>query len=327
MKIHRIEIENFRKFEHHSCQFDEQLTLIVGNQGSGKTSLIEAIAIAAGSLFLGFDEITPRNIRTQDMRRFPGQMTTNREAYPVRISTQGMIQEHRIDWQRILKKPKGRTTGGESLLKVSHELQAQVRQGSGVILPLVVYYGDNRQGWHQRSVRTVKANKPQTRTLGNCYWFNQKSPERRLLEWFKMMELISRQQHNPLQIFVAVQEAIASCLDLRTIQYDLNQDKLLLNGQCLFEMNLSQRHLAVLVADIAYRAVVLNPQLKKQAIRETPGIVLIDDICLHLDAPMVESLLKHLPNIFPCLQFMVTTPPFESEFTSLPSLSLVQLKS
>ena len=327
MKIHRIELKNFRNFEHYSCQFDEQLTLIVGNQGSGKTSLIEALAIAAGSLFLGFDEITPRNIRTQDMRRLPGQMTTNREAYPVRISTQGMIQEQRIEWQRILKKPKGRTTGGESLLKISKELQAQVRQGSGVILPLVVYYGKNRQGWHQKAVRTVEAKKPQTRTLGNQEWFDPKSPQRRLLAWFKMMELISRQQQNPWQIFVAVQEAIASCLDLQTIQYDLNQDKLLLNGQCLFEMNLSQRHLAVLVADIAYRAVVLNPQLTKQAIRETPGIVLIDDICLHLDAPVVEVLLKHLPNIFPCLQFMVTTPPLNSELTSRPSLSLVQLKS
>ncbi|MGL4500398.1 MAG: hypothetical protein ACRCU2_15135, partial [Planktothrix sp.] len=75
------------------------------------------------------------------------------------------------------------------------------------------------------------------------------------------------------------------------------------------------------------RAVVLNPQLTKQAIRETPGIVLIDEIGLHLDAPVVESLLKHLPNIFPCLQFIATTPPLKSEFTSLPSLSLVQLKS
>lgn len=327
MKINRIELKNFRKFEHYSCQFGEQLTLIEGNQGSGKTSLIEALAIAAGSLFLGFDEIKTRNIRAEDLRRFSGETPPNGKQYPVQISTQGMVQSQVIEWQRILKKPNGRTTGGESLLKISQELQAQVRQGSGVILPLVVYYGDNRQVWHQKSVKTVLANKPPTRTLGNRHWFNPKSPERRLLEWFKMMELISRQQQNPWQIFVAVQEAIASCLDLQTIQYDLNQDKLLLNGQCLFEMNLSQRHLAVLVADIAYRAVVLNPQLTKQAIRDTPGIVLIDDIGLHLEVPVLESLLKHLPNIFTSLQFMATTPPLNSEFTSLSSLSLVQFKS
>jgi predicted ATP-binding protein involved in virulence len=327
MKIHRIEIENFRKFEQYSCQFDEQLTLIVGNPGSGKTSLLEALAIAAGSLFLRFDEIPTRNIRSEDMRRLPGEMTPNGEPYPVRIVTQGMVHEQLIEWQRILKKPNGRTTGGQSLLEISHQLQAQVRQGSGVILPLVVYYGENRKLWHQKAVRTVRPNKPRTRTLGNRHWWNPKSPERRLLEWFKMMELISRQQQNPWQIFVAVQEAIASCLDLQNIQYDLNQDKLFLNGQCLFKMDLPKRHLAVLVADIAYRAVVLNPQLTKQAIRETPGIVLIDDIYLHLDAPVVESFLKHLTSIFPALQFMVTSPPLNSEFTSLPSLSIVQLKS
>ncbi|MCT7967561.1 AAA family ATPase [Laspinema sp. D1] len=327
MKIHRIELENFRKFEHYSCQFDEKLTLIVGTQGSGKTSLIEALAIAAGSLFLGFDDIQSRNIRTEDIRSLPGKMTKNREAYPVRISTQGMIQEQRIEWQRIIKQPKGGTTRPGSLSKISQELQAQVRKGSGVILPLVVYYGENRKGWHQKAVRTVKAKKPQTRTLGNRHWFNPKSPERRLLEWFKIMEFTSQQDHNPKQIFVAVQEAIASCLDLQNIQYDLNQDKLLLNGQCLFEMDLAQRHLAVLVADIAYRAVVLNPRLTKHAIRDTPGIVLIDEIGLHLDAPVVESLLKHLTSIFPALQFTATTPPLNSEFTSLPSLSIVQLKS
>ncbi len=50
MKIQRIEIHNFRVFEHFTCELTDPC-LIVGNNGSGKTSLMEALAIAAGSLF------------------------------------------------------------------------------------------------------------------------------------------------------------------------------------------------------------------------------------------------------------------------------------
>ncbi len=56
MKIQRIEIHNFRGFKHFACDLTNPC-LIAGNQGSGKTSLMEALAIAAGSLFLGFSDI------------------------------------------------------------------------------------------------------------------------------------------------------------------------------------------------------------------------------------------------------------------------------
>ncbi len=67
MKINQIEIHNFRVFEHFTCELTDP-GLIVGNNGSGKTSLMEALAIAAGSLFLGFDDIFSRNIHKEDVQ-------------------------------------------------------------------------------------------------------------------------------------------------------------------------------------------------------------------------------------------------------------------
>ena len=43
MQIDRIEIENFRCFEHFTAKFHKELTVIVGNNGCGKSTLAKAI--------------------------------------------------------------------------------------------------------------------------------------------------------------------------------------------------------------------------------------------------------------------------------------------
>jgi len=44
MIIHSLKLKNYRKFKDDFIEFPEGLFGIVGNNGAGKTSLIEAIA-------------------------------------------------------------------------------------------------------------------------------------------------------------------------------------------------------------------------------------------------------------------------------------------
>lgn len=67
------------------------------------------------------------------------------------------------------------------------------------------------------------------------------------------------------------------------------------------------RNTLSMVADIAYRMAVLNPQLRGAAIAETPGIVLIDEIDLHLHPGWQQHILPDLMELFPQVQFIVTT--------------------
>jgi predicted ATP-binding protein involved in virulence len=64
-----------------------------------------------------------------------------------------------------------------------------------------------------------------------------------------------------------------------------------------------------LVADIAYRSVRLNPHLGNDAVQETPGIVLIDEVDMHLHPEWQQVVLRDLKNsrAFPQVQFIVTT--------------------
>ena len=62
-----------------------------------------------------------------------------------------------------------------------------------------------------------------------------------------------------------------------------------------------------LVADLAHRAALLNPHLGRQASRETSGIVLIDEVDMHLHPEWQQQVLPLLLEAFPLVQFLVTT--------------------
>lgn len=61
-----------------------------------------------------------------------------------------------------------------------------------------------------------------------------------------------------------------------------------------------------LAADIAYRMALLNPNLLDKVL-ETPGVVLIDEIDLHLHPSWQKKIMGNLMSIFPNIQFIVTT--------------------
>lgn len=62
-----------------------------------------------------------------------------------------------------------------------------------------------------------------------------------------------------------------------------------------------------LIADIAYRMATLNPQLLDCVLEETEGVVLIDEVDLHLHPQWQKRVLDDLTSIFPKVQFIVST--------------------
>ena len=62
-----------------------------------------------------------------------------------------------------------------------------------------------------------------------------------------------------------------------------------------------------LVADIAYRMAVLNPQFLGNICKNTDGVVLIDEVDLHLHPAWQQRVLGDLRAIFPKVQFIVST--------------------
>ncbi|WP_417229641.1 AAA family ATPase [Thermophilibacter sp.] len=68
LRLKSLELRNFHRFEKFSIDFDDYLTVLIGNNGSGKSSLLSAAAVAVGTLFIKFDDIPTRSILRSDAR-------------------------------------------------------------------------------------------------------------------------------------------------------------------------------------------------------------------------------------------------------------------
>ena len=62
-----------------------------------------------------------------------------------------------------------------------------------------------------------------------------------------------------------------------------------------------------LVGDIAHRCTRLNHHLGAQAALLTPGVILIDEVDMHLHPEWQQLVLKGLTDAFPLIQFIITT--------------------
>ncbi|OAD19655.1 hypothetical protein THIOM_004696 [Candidatus Thiomargarita nelsonii] len=50
MKLNRITIENFRAIKKLDLPLDPQLSVLVGNNAAGKTTILDAIAVGLGAI-------------------------------------------------------------------------------------------------------------------------------------------------------------------------------------------------------------------------------------------------------------------------------------
>lgn len=73
MRLKKLKLHNFRCFEDLEVEFHDNLTVIVGVNGSGKTSIMEGAAVAVGTMFVAFDGLASRRIYTSDsqIKAFP----------------------------------------------------------------------------------------------------------------------------------------------------------------------------------------------------------------------------------------------------------------
>ncbi len=69
MRINKLRLHNFRNFEDETFDFPSQFTIVIGNNGKGKSSLLQGLRLAAASFFLGLDESERLHIQKEDIRR------------------------------------------------------------------------------------------------------------------------------------------------------------------------------------------------------------------------------------------------------------------
>ena len=316
MRIHELNLHNFRNFSDETFRFSENFTLLIGDNGTGKTAILDALAVGAGALSLGIKAVDARYIRPDEARTVSYQLgqLINREAqYPVSVTCSGVLDGLDIKWSRSVNGEHGRTTrqNARQIAKVAKHLQRQVSSGTEVVLPVVAYYPTGRL-WLQKNDSNLDTLSPGSRTQGYTGSLDRASNEKLLMRWFKTMELAQLQDQQQITVLAAAKAAVENCMEnWQHVRWDVKADELVAesNDNRLLPFRMLSdgvRNMLAMVVDIAYRMAILNPQLGAEALT-APGLVLIDEIDLHLHPSWQRRVVEDLRRTFPNVQFVATT--------------------
>lgn len=330
MRIDQLTVTGFRCFEKAEFNFPHQFNLIVGENGSGKTSLLEALSIAAGSWLLGIRGYDSRNIAEGDVRMVPikaGDDVSFEEAELTEVSAVGWIEggviikgkQYEYTWGRSRRGRAGRTTRADAafITRIATEAAGKLRMGKEVLLPLISYYGTGRL-WDfpkemQGGLGAPISKAEQSRFEGYRNSVDRRCSPVEFAKWLQRQAWIEFQEKSEQPLSAVVRKAVIGCIEGgQKIWFSAKQGQVLVSikghGVLPFE-NLSdgQRNIVAMVGDIAIKAAKLNSHLGAKALEETPGIVLIDELDLHLHPRWQRRVVADLKRTFPKLQFFCTT--------------------
>ena len=314
LRINKIRLSNYRCFERLEVPLDETMTVLHADNGGGKTALLSGIAVALGTAV--FEK--SGNIRPSDVRSIiPDETLTAVSSYPCRVEAEGSFDGTELSWAREIARPGKRTSNAEAK-KVRALIDKRWTEPNGT-LPIVGFYGTQRL-W---GVVKGTAGKLGQSHREDAYVdaLDPRSKEKQLLDWLVRAGFAKLQFKSEPAEFSAVELALRTALRhpsdegefvIEAIDLDVSSVEPVFrtaSGRRIRWSQLSdgEHVFAGLVADLARRCVTLNPHLGANAVLGTSGVVLIDEVDLHLHPRWQRVVLSRLRTAFPEIQFVVST--------------------
>lgn len=321
MRLLEVKISNFKGITHEEFHFKDGINIIIGGNGMGKTSVLEAISVALGGFLGGIDGIAKKNFTNDEIRRENEKMGegsyNTRYITPVCVECTAKLDdiENAFIWKRQKNSLKASRTTIEprEICRYAFALSAD----PFAVLPILSYQSVGRM-WIQKRERSGAVFKDDySRTVGYMDCLSEASDSKMLLNWFKKMEMVSWQQDKKIAEYEAVKNAAACFMsvmdgtEVNRVFYDKR------SGELVYETTADMLPIRLLssgyqsmiwmVLDIAYRMSVLNPNLMRGVVEKTPGVVLIDELDLHLHPKWQWKIVAALKKTFPGVQFIATT--------------------
>ena len=316
MRIKELELKNFRCFEHMSLMLHSNMNVMVGVNGTGKTTILEAIRIFIGAVFCELDKIENKisspSITDDDVRLHNLERQYSVEIQGILDIDKELLHEGIASWDRVLERYGGKTKfgNGKNAKELSKNIQTLIRDGEETAVPIIAYYSTDRYKKEKKNTG-LEADGSRLRGYYNALdsmtniWF--------FLNIIKTETLWELQSGKQSIILSMVRKVIAGCVpDCAEIVHDVKYDKLIItqrDGEKIPFSSLSDgvRSVLSMVMELSLRCYLLNPYLGENAPLFTSGIVLIDEIDLHLHPEWQLHILNDLSAMFPRIQFIVST--------------------
>jgi predicted ATP-binding protein involved in virulence len=316
LRIQALEIDGFRGIAQLELPLAERgTTVLAGINGAGKTAVLEALATALSWVFarLANPDGRGRTISDHDIKLGAKHCT---------ITAHAELDGRPLRWSVVGSRPGTRSRPRPELDEINaavHAIHEGLEQDRDRPLPVAVMYAVNR------AVLDIP------RRIRKRHEFDRFSAHegalahggtrdfRTFFEWFRDREdlenerRIQQPEHRDPQL-IAVREAIETVLDgVSNLRVRRNPQRMVVDkrggerGEELIVDQLSdgEKCLLATVGDLARRLAVANPG-SPAPLREH-GVVLIDEIDLHLHPRWQRSVIPDLERTFPNCQLVVTT--------------------
>ncbi len=321
MKIDRLILRGFRGFEDLDLPLDPQLTVLFGVNGSGKSAILDALAILLSWIpaRVRHSRGSGRTIRDLDVNRTAPKATIKAIA----------SQPAALEWQlvKIRRGYSGGPTGSElgQISRYAKKIQQQIEETQArCIIPLFAYYPVDR-AVVDIPLRISKSHKfslldAWDESLVSAANF------RHFFEWFRNREDLENENFRLSLVPVRSTPEVRECPD-RQLEGVRRALKAFLPGFSDFsvrrdplrmvvvvkrrmeirvdQLSDGEKCMIALVGDLARRLAIANPRSANPL--EGHGVVLIDEIDLHLHPAWQRMILPKLTKTFPNCQFVVST--------------------
>lgn len=350
MKIDEIIITNFRNIEEETTfRFSPGFTVIIGINGKGKSTILHALRIAAGSYLLGIPEAAKRHIWENEIRRkdFGTHIALKT---PTIVRAKGMVDNIYIEsWQRKIPEGKIKTTSSNedvgqirSIARLKYD--AVTKEGRADIdHPVIAYFGTGRPYGSARNTMGPFIGR-QIFKYGYYSWADMQYSSYQYTRWLNSYRFLKEDNKVSEVSYDAFMEAVKTANPYIT-KLDFDGEELRLkvkmNGgeseSDFLPLSLHSDGIithTAMTAELAFRCIMLNGHLGAEAVKKSKGIVLIDELDLHLHPNWQRHIVGDMKNAFPEIQFVATThSPFivqslsSSELINLDKTTDVELKN
>lgn len=323
MRINELKLKNIRiigeDFPVLKFSSSFNVTIILGNNGCGKTTILDSISLLISPFISQFPGIPDKMISEWDIHRNKnGKLSDYLE-----IGGEFEIEGQSI-WESRTRK--GSSKAPESDLKeiklLGQQIKEKISENEIVELPIFAYYGTGRGSINAPE---RKRNFQKNYERWDCYK-NALTPStdfKSFFAWFDLMEDEERRKREKFRDFdyklpalEAVRKALSNFvgekytlprIELHPLRFVMSEK----NEDCeerdlrIEQMSDGYKIIIAMVADIASRMAEANPGLENPLL--TSGIILIDEIDLHLHPKWQRVVVEQLLNTFPNIQFILTT--------------------
>lgn len=324
MRFDSITIENMRLVGEAARTTnivpDKNVLILLGDNGFGKTTMLDAMATAMAPFPAQFPGIQDFLLSDMDVH-------INRHGHRARYltvqATFSYVGDSRLSCVRYRKGTSSPPKANYEELKwlANQKKEAILANEANIELPVFAYYGTGRGNF---SVPERKRGFKQTFERWDCYKsaILPDTDFKRFFEWFDLMEDEERRERERLRDFDYVLPVLACVRHALSEVVDAFSNPRILTRPLRFVMDrveadgtrhelrieqLSEGYKIVIamVADLAARMAEANPEMTNPL--DATGIVLIDEVDLHLHPKWQRTILQDLHRVFPNIQFIVST--------------------